>query len=499
LAIGALVLLFLSMLGGGVGWAARDRATRQARVSGHLELILGEMARLENAEKWSEALAAARRAETALAGGEATPDIEERLLQRLADLELVQRLDDIRARSGTAWGFPSHSRELLEADKEYQTAFREAGIDVDVHPLHETVDWIAARPTIAAALLPALDDWVGVRSAENNEAGTRRLVEALRAADPDPWRQQMREALAREDWVALDKLVESDELDRQSAATLAFLATALRVRGKVAAQRLVLTRAQSKYPADYWINHRLGIDLIWQHSPNDIRNGIGFLRAAVALRPESGHSMMNLGIGYKYLGQLDEAIACYRRAIELQPSSYQSYSNLGNALTETGSHDEAVAAFEQAIKLAPQAVSYSNNLAWLLVNSADAARRDPAKAIELAQRAIQISPDQASHWSTLGAAQYRAGDWRTAIETLKKSEELRPGRSTMCINALFLAMAYWQLGERDTSLQWYGKAVEWMDKQQTEDTQLHRIRAEAEELLQTDNEPPPAKPPADVN
>ena len=98
-----------------IGWAVRDRAAReeqlaqertarQAKVSGQLELILDEVARLEQAEKWSEALASARRAEPVLAAGEAPPEIQERVRQALADLELVQRLDEIRAQSGTVWG-----------------------------------------------------------------------------------------------------------------------------------------------------------------------------------------------------------------------------------------------------------------------------------------------------------------------------------------------------------------------------------------------------------
>jgi hypothetical protein len=44
-------------------------------------------------------------------------------------------------------------------------------------------------------------------------------------------------------------------------------------------------------------------------------------------------------------------------------------------------------------------------------------------------------------------------------------------------------MAHWQLGEQDEARRWYGKAVEWMEKQQTDDEQLLRFRAEAEELL----------------
>ena len=76
LAIAALILFFLVLLGGGAGWAVRDRSARQAKVSGQLELILDEVARLEQAEKWSEALVSARRAEAALAADEAPQHIQ---------------------------------------------------------------------------------------------------------------------------------------------------------------------------------------------------------------------------------------------------------------------------------------------------------------------------------------------------------------------------------------------------------------------------------------
>jgi hypothetical protein len=51
------------------------------------------------------------------------------------------------------------------------------------------------------------------------------------------------------------------------------------------------------------------------------------------------------------------------------------------------------------------------------------------------------------------------------------------------MNALFLAMTHWQLGERDEARQWYGKAVEWIEKHQSDDDQLRRFRAEAAQLL----------------
>ena len=96
-----------------------------------------------------------------------------------------------------------------------------------------------------------------------------------------------------------------------------------------------------------------------------------------------------------------------------------------------------------------------------------------------------------------------AGDWRAAIDkSLKKSEELQPGQVARAdaINAFFLAMAHWQLGEQDEARQWYGKAVEWMEKEQTDRRveQLRRFRAEAEELLKITDEKPTTKPPVEV-
>lgn len=47
-----------------------------------------------------------------------------------------------------------------------------------------------------------------------------------------------------------------------------------------------------------------------------------------------------------------------------------------------------------------------------------------------------------------------------------------------------LTMAHWQLGNKEESRRWYDKAVPWMEKNQAEDEELRRFRAEAEELLE---------------
>ena len=59
--------------------------------------------------------------------------------------------------------------------------------------------------------------------------------------------------------------------------------------------------------------------------------------------------------------------------------------------------------------------------------------------------------------------------------------ELRMGGDSA--DWFFLAMAHWQLGEKDKARQWYDRAVEWMDKNEPMNEELRRFRNEAEELI----------------
>src|SRR5262249_41999719 len=112
LAVAALVLFFLVLLGSAVGWAVRDRsareaeaarqqAERQAKVAGQIESIFAEVDRLETEQKWPEALAVARRAEAAVAGGEADAGATQQVRARVKDLEFIDRLEHIRMQRAT--------------------------------------------------------------------------------------------------------------------------------------------------------------------------------------------------------------------------------------------------------------------------------------------------------------------------------------------------------------------------------------------------------------
>jgi WD40 repeat protein len=129
-----------------------------------------------------------------------------------------------------------------------------------------------------------------------------------------------------------------------------------------------------------------------------------------------------------------------------------------------------------------------NKQAWPLATNPDAKLRDPARAVELAQKAVDLCPKQAMYWNTLGVAHYSAGHWKEAIEALTKSMQLQKG-NLESFDTFFLAMAHWRLDEKEKARQWYDRAVQWMEKNKDQLgnkqwlEELRRFRAEAEELL----------------
>jgi tetratricopeptide (TPR) repeat protein len=202
---------------------------------------------------------------------------------------------------------------------------------------------------------------------------------------------------------------------------------------------------------------------------------------AIALQPGHAHAWGNRGLVYAALGLTDKAIADYTRAIELQRDYANAWYNRGNAYSALRQWDKAVADFAKAAELMPASSAVLNRLAWRLANCPEPKVRDPRRAVELATKATQLQPKQANYWNTLGVAHYRAGSLKEAVAALEKSMELRKGGDSN--DWFLLAMAHWQIGHRDEARKWYDKAVEWMEKNQPQNEELRRFRAEAAGVL----------------
>jgi hypothetical protein len=126
---------------------------------------------------------------------------------------------------------------------------------------------------------------------------------------------ELRDPHLLKDPKALEDLANSDEVLAQPPANVLILCYLLdKAKGKAAAAQL-LRRAQAHYPTDFWLNFKLAMH--WDLNPATLDETIGFLRAALALRPQSPGVHQVLGITLWYasasLIQMGAAPACLSR------------------------------------------------------------------------------------------------------------------------------------------------------------------------------------------
>jgi len=492
-----------------IGWAVRDRAARedqvareqsqrQDRVTTQLSTILSEVERYEQAGKWTDALTSAERVEPLLAAGDASPAQTRRANNILVDLRFVKRLENIRARTATVWGHESTlgydtSTDVLQtrAEKDYLEAFRDIGIDVDQLNTVEAVKRILQRQHIAAAVLPAMDDWVAIRSTLGSSDATGRLAAILTIADPDPWRKDVRAALLLKDWPRLEALAASDEVDQQPAATLCALSAALQAGTNFgnASNIDLLRRAQATSPADYWINHRLGACLVSVLYRKDLTaEGIGFLRAARALRPQDERVLLTLGGAYALHGQDARAVEQYRRAVALMPTDPAARLGLGASLFKLDRCEDAIHEFDEALRIDPNSSEAMNELAIILVFASEQRLQNPDRAADLAHRSVTIDASNCYSWIAMGAASSKAGDWQATVKACLRSRELRAGIKWSgwhpAINELLLATAYWRLNQRDEASRWLDDARNQFETWPANSEIVVRMYAAAEMLIE---------------
>jgi tetratricopeptide (TPR) repeat protein len=181
----------------------------------------------------------------------------------------------------------------------------------------------------------------------------------------------------------------------------------------------------------------------------------------------------------------DEAAVDLGVAIEAYPQLPWLYERRAAYYDALGKHDLARADRDKALKLGANDPQTLNNQAWHLVTG-PAPQRNPAKALPLIERALELSPDNAHFLNTLGVVQYRNAKYPEAVRTLEKSLAADKGRSD-AFNLFFLAMCHAQRGDAAKARECFEQAVKWCDEHPDLPPnyveELKAFRAEADELL----------------
>src|SRR6185295_14733462 len=81
---------------------------------------------------------------------------------------------------------------------------------------------------------------------------------------------------------------------------------------------------------------------------------------------------------------------------------------------DKGKPDSGLPMSIQVIEDSAKRVAFLNSQAWRLATHPDPWMRHPSHAVKLAKEAVDLLPESAELWNTLGVSQYRAGHWKQA-------------------------------------------------------------------------------------
>jgi tetratricopeptide (TPR) repeat protein len=477
------------------------------------EAVLVHAEDLEKHGRWREARAVLEGAPSLL-DTPALADLSKRVGQALADARMVAELEEIRLR--LLEGRKSHELAVPSGHQLYAEAFRKYGI-----ALPEPAGAAAQirNSAIRETLLTYLHDWLffWVRDADLDK-----LRAVLDRADDDGWRRRLRETLRGPyDGGKRQALLRAREAPDQPPLVLGGLAYAIMNRGTEGEEaRALLREAQARHPEDFWINYHLGYILL-EERPHE---AVGYLRAAVASRPDIGQAHIMLGRALRDSGDTDGAVAAFRKAIPLT-SNRAGARDLARALAPRGGLEEARALWQQQLEASPpdydpwdgyaqlcaflgDEEAYRRARMALLKRSRDRtdlwvmAERDslaclllPASgeelrlAVALVDRAVATGPRffpfNAYLLFVRGLAEYRQGRPQQAVPLLQESAALVVTRAGP---RLALAMAQFQSGcptEARKTLAAAVRTYNWMESQADHPAAWvsHVLRREAEALI----------------
>jgi serine/threonine protein kinase/tetratricopeptide (TPR) repeat protein len=427
LTTGATAATVSMLLLGGIGWvqfAKRNQTDAAARSTlGKAEGLASEARASGDLHLWEKAIEEALLAHERLESGGGSPTLlleadtrleafRANLAAEKKDRQVVVGLEEARLERST---LKSNELDLQSRLDAYRQAFHDYGIDLTTLSTEEAADRVRSSK-VAEDLVAAVDDWIFY---EKSKDFVDRLAAIARAADRDPVRTSIRNAITSRDTTSLRRLCESEDNRRKLGLRFRNVFNSLLYLDPERSFPLLETILREN-PSDFWLNYDLGT-AYWYVKPPRLAEARHYLSVAVALRPDSPSVRLNLGAVLAAQGKLDLAIAEYRDAIRIQPDYAAAYNNLGNALRDQGKFDQAIATFRDAIRIKPDLAEAYVNLGNAL---GDQGHVDPA--IEAYQKALQIKPGMAVAHYGVGVVRAAQGKLDDAAASFRDAIRVNP-------------------------------------------------------------------------
>jgi eukaryotic-like serine/threonine-protein kinase len=436
MALAASVLAIALVSGGAWAWMTGERTARIARTDQAVNLSLDEATRKAalaqtapggESGRWIEAIEAVRRAEAILAQNQGSAEVAARLRavgalinrERMEaesvgkDRRTVERLVQIHDDLGV------HG-ESARAEAEWAAAFRDYGVDLEALVPAEAGLRLASSP-VAAELAGGLDQWIFLKRTQRppDLAGTERLLTVAKLADPDPWRNRLRDNLNERvtdrgrTRAALEELAAGADADTLPEASVTRLAFALFELGSRDLAISLLRRTQRAHPNDFWVNCDLAKRLA--HT-GQLDEAIRFFSVALAVRPRSEMALNDLGDALYKSDRLEESAATFRRSLALGRDNPWAHAYLGMISLDLGRPREASAEFEAARIAQPHHWFLPVTIADLLLGHGHW-----DWALDLLRTTVRQDPQNAPALDKLGLTLLESGRIDDAIESFQQA------------------------------------------------------------------------------
>lgn len=159
---------------------------------------------------------------------------------------------------------------------------------------------------------------------------------------------------------------------------------------------------------------------------------------AVDLEPDNAGFRDSLGWAAFRNRDYEKAEKELLKSYNMAPHVYETLYHLGTLYYVTEEFDKAAQKYTKALKINPDAAPTLNNLAYLYAEQ----NINIEKALPMAEKAVEIEPNNASYIDTLGWIHYRLGNLEKALELLIQADRIAPGHGeiTLHIGRVYLDM-----------------------------------------------------------
>jgi superkiller protein 3 len=214
------------------------------------------------------------------------------------------------------------------------------------------------------------------------------------------------------------RFTDEEQLRGYPPTTLDLLGDTLGAAGAPNEAVAVYRAAQRLHQDDWLLNLGLAAWLL-KVDPPQPEEAVRFYTAAAALRPEDVPARHGLANTLEEdLGRTREALGLYRELLTLEPDDAHLHWHRGRALFVLEETEAAIEVYRAALNIDPDSA-----LAW---HSLGIALGETDAAIEAYRAAVNIDPDSALAWHALGKTLLLMGQYEEALAPLEEAIYLYP-------------------------------------------------------------------------